>query len=367
MRHDDRITIRLRKPHGLDRLAERPDLVHLDEDRVAHAAVDPLLEPLGVRDKEVVADQLHAVAEQVGQGLPRVPVVLGRAVLDRDHGIAVDDLRPERRQVGTRLLTALEAVDTVGEHFARRRVEGDRDPLTMPRALGGLEDRLDRRLTRLEVGCEAALVADADGEAAVGEHLLQRVVDLRADSQAVGERLRADRHDHELLKVDRVGRVCAAVDHVEQRHRQGRRTVAAQVPEERHACLARSRLCRRERDAENRVRAEPPLVRRAVEVDQRTVEALLVARITSARCAGKLAVHIGDRVGDTLAAPGRAAVAQLHRLVHAGRCPRGNDRAPELARFEPHLDLDGRVTARVQHLPAAHLRDCAHSLSLALS
>ena len=58
-------------------------------------------------------------------------------------------------------------------------------------ALGRLEDRLDRGLARLEVGGEAALVADARREPAVAEHLLERVVDLRADPQRVRERLGA--------------------------------------------------------------------------------------------------------------------------------------------------------------------------------
>ena len=122
-----------------------------------------------------------------------------------------------------RKVAALEAIATVAKDLARRRVERDRDALAVPGALGRLEDRLDRRLARLEVGREAALVADTGREPAVAEHLLQRVVDLRADPERVAERVRADGHDHELLQVDRVRGVRAAVDHVHHRHGQRRR------------------------------------------------------------------------------------------------------------------------------------------------
>ena len=55
----------------------------------------PSLQPLGVRHEQVVADELHAIAEPVGQQLPAVPVVLGHAVLDRDDRVARAEVVPE--------------------------------------------------------------------------------------------------------------------------------------------------------------------------------------------------------------------------------------------------------------------------------
>ena len=112
-----------------------------------------------------------------------------------------------------------------------------------------------------------------------------------------------------------------------------------------------------ERGAEDRVRAEAALVRRAVEVDQRAVERLLVGGVAPAQRLGDLAVDVPDRLRDALAAPRRAAVAQLDRLVHAGRGAGRDDRAAERAGLEPDVDLDGRIAARVEHLPSAHLSD----------
>ena len=70
MRHHRGVAVRLREPHGLDRLRQRADLVDLHEDRVGDAAVDPLAQPLGIRHEEVVADELHALAELARQRRP---------------------------------------------------------------------------------------------------------------------------------------------------------------------------------------------------------------------------------------------------------------------------------------------------------
>ena len=52
------------------------------------------------------------------------------------------------------------------------------------RRLDALDQRLQRRLVGLQVGREAALVADRGVEAALLERALQRVEDLGADPQA---------------------------------------------------------------------------------------------------------------------------------------------------------------------------------------
>ena len=62
----------MRELDGLDRLRERPDLVDLDENRVADAALDPLAQAVGIGDEDVVADELQPPAEAVGQALPAV-------------------------------------------------------------------------------------------------------------------------------------------------------------------------------------------------------------------------------------------------------------------------------------------------------
>ena len=85
---------------------------------------------------------------------------------------------------------------------------------------------------------------------------------------ASAKRRRAHRHDHELLEVDGVVRVRAAVEHVHHRDRQHVRRLAAEVAPQRQVLLGGGRARGRERDAEDRVRAQARLVRRAVELDQ---------------------------------------------------------------------------------------------------
>jgi hypothetical protein len=103
--------------------------------------------------------------------------------------------------------------------------------------------------------------------------------------------------------------VGAAVEHVHHRHRQDVRGLAAEVAPQRQALLHRGRVGGGERDAEDRVRAEARLVRRAVELDERAVEALLVRRVAAGDRLGDLAVDVLDRLGDALAAERRATIA----------------------------------------------------------
>src|SRR5579862_2826345 len=199
VRHHRRVAVRLREPHRGDRLGERADLIHLDEDRVGDAAVDPVLQTRRIGDEDVVADELDARAEALRRRAPAVPVVLGVAVLDRDDREPVDETGPELGHLRGRRLSTLEAVDAVGVELGRGRVERDRDRLAMAGSVGGGEDRLDRRLARRQVGREAPLVAHCGGEPLLLQNLLQRVVGLGADSQRLGERRRTDGDDHELL------------------------------------------------------------------------------------------------------------------------------------------------------------------------
>ena len=179
-------------------------------------------------------------------------------------------------------------------------------------------------------------------EAPVVEGLLQRVEDLGARPQPLGEGRRAVRDDHELLEVDLVVGVGAAVEHVHHRHRQDPRLLAAEMAPERLPGVGRGGLRDGERDAEDGVRAEPRLVRRAVELDHRVVEAGLVGRVAAVDRGGDLAVDVGDGVRHALAAEGAAAVAQLDRLELAGRRARGHG-GPARARPESSVTSTSTV------------------------
>jgi hypothetical protein len=192
------------------------------------------------------------------------------------------------------------------------------------------------------------------------QELLEVVERLDAHAHAVRERAGPDRHDHELLEVDRVVGVRAAVDEVHHRHGQHARRVAAEVAPQRHALLGRGGAGGGEGDAQDRVRAEAALVRRAVELDHRAVEPRLVERVAARDGLGDLAIDVPDGLHDALAHVGVTAVAQLGGLELARRRPRGHGGAALGARAQHHLHFHGGVAARVEDLAGVDGLDLAH-------
>ena len=79
------------------------------------------------------------------------------------------------------------------------------------------------------------------------------------------------------------------------------------------------RLGHRQRDAEDRIRAELALVRRPVQLDHHRVDADLVQRIQTGHFSRDGVVHMLDGVQDAFAEiAGLVTVAQLDRFVFAG-------------------------------------------------
>ena len=223
------------------------------------------------------------------------------------------------------------------------------------------DDQVERGAVVLEVGGEAALVADARAQAVLLEHGLQRMVGLRPPAQRLGERGRADREDHELLDVHAVIGVRAAVEDVHHRHREQVRVRPAQVAEQRQA----RRLGRGPRHghahADDGVSAQPRLVRRPVQVDHRLVDEPLVIGVVAEQLRLDFVDHALHGPLHALAAVLVAAVPELHRLERAGGRPARHSRASRGAVIERDLDLDGRVTTRIQDLPGMDRFDGSHS------
>ena len=219
-----------------------------------------------------------------------------------------------------------------------------------------------RRRVGRQVRRKPALVADRGRQPLGVEQLLQRVEHLGAAAQRLAEALGADRDDHELLHVEAVVRVRAAVDDVHHRHRHLHRARAAEVAIERQPRLLGRRLGDRHRHGEQRVRAEPRLVLRPVEVDQRPVDEALLRGVEAHDRLGDLGVDVLDRLQHALAAvAGLVAVAQLERLARAGRGARRHGRPSDHARFEQHVGLDRRVAPRIEDLPRHDIDDGAHA------
>ena len=189
--------------------------------------------------------------------------------------------------------------------------------------------------------------------AGVLEQLLQGVEDLRPGAQRLAERLRAHRQDHELLDVQGIVGVGAAVDDVHQRRRQDPRAHPAQVAVERQAGADGRGVGGRQAHREEGVGPQALLVLGAVELDHGRVERGLVERVEAGDGVGDLAVDRVDRARHAFAeVAALVAVAQLDRLARAGGGPRGHRGPAEGTAFQDDVGLDRRVAPTVQHLPA---------------
>ena len=169
---------------------------------------------------------------------------------------------------------------------------------------------------------------------------LESVEHLGADAKRLRERLGARRNEHELLEVEPVLRVYAAVDHVHQRHRQRASLVAAEPAEERHAGVRGGRLRGGERAAEDRVRSEPALGRRAVELDQGSIERALVVGVEPDDRVRDLAVDVARPPASTplpryaAGSPSRSSTASCSP-VEAPDGTAARPRAPDSSRRRP--------------------------------
>jgi hypothetical protein len=313
---------------------------------------------------QIVAHQLQALAQTLGERAPAAPVILGHAVLDRDHRVAPGQRGPIVGELGGAegAVLVLQHIAAVLIQLAGGGIEGDRHLLAglIARRADAGHEHLQGLLVGLQIGREAALVAAGGGQAPLLQRGLQRVEDLRAHAQALREGGGAERHDHELLEVHAVVGVGAAVEHVHHRHRQYVRLLAAQVAPQGQALLGGLRVGRRQRHPEDRIGAQARLAGGAIQRDQGRVQTALVGRVEAAHRRGDLALHVGHGARHALSPPLATAVAQLRGLELAGGCPRGHRRAAPRAAAQSQLDLHRGVAAAVEDLARVNLLDLAH-------
>src|SRR5699024_3406843 len=170
---------------------------------------------------------------------------------------------------------------------------------------------------------------------------------------------------HELLDVDIGVGVRSAVEDVHHRYGQQMGVRPADVAKERQIGRVCGRLRDSERDAEDRVGAELGLVRCTVEVDQGLVDEALLVRVVSDQCRVDVVEYAEHGLLDSFARVSGATVAQLDCLELAGRRTRRDGRPADRPVVERHLDLDGRITARIENLAGSDGFDTGHSYSSA--
>ena len=318
--------------HRGERLGDRPDLVQLDEERIADALLDAFFQNRRVGDEHIVADELHPRSERGRQAAPARPVGFAQSVLDGDNRILPQPVFIERDHLVRRFRAFARLREDVRlrppiPEFARRDVEceGNVGAGLVTGRLHGFEHELNRLPVRRQVGREPAFVADTGRKTSLLQQAAQRMERLRARAERLGERRPSQRHDHEFLKVDVRVRVGAAVEDVHHRNGQertgGSRSLGDERREmfvERAARRRRARMRHRHRNAQHRVGAQPAQVRRSVELHEPGVHGSLVG-VMAAQDARDFIVHMAHGLEDAFAGePARVAVAQLERLPGAG-------------------------------------------------
>ncbi len=272
MGDDDGPSSSLGQVHGGDGFGQSADLVDLAEQRVGRLLFDGSLHSRHVGHQQIVTHDLHAVANALHQQRPVLPIVLGQAVLDGDDGVLLHPILVESHHLLTAELAALffEDVSPVVVDLAGGGIEGDVDILTrlVARSLDGLQDDLHGFLVGTQAGSEAALVAHAGVVALALQYLLQAVVNLSAPAQSLGEAGRAGGRDHELLQVGGIGGVLAPVEDVHQRHGKSAGRYPAHVAVKGQPQLRCRRLGHGQRDAQDGVGSQVPLVGCAIQADQ---------------------------------------------------------------------------------------------------
>ena len=265
MAGDRRVSVASCQLNRFDRFGQCADLIDLDQDTVGDAFIDAALQALDVGYEQVVANKLHFGTQGFGQQLPAFPIVFRATVFDRADGILRSPVGEEANHVGTGQLLAIDGVGLgLGiVELGGSDVERDEDLFAcgVTGLRDGFHDQVERFLVAAEVGSKAAFVAHGRVELAAAEHFLQVMEDFDAGPQAVAERLKAERHDHELLHIDRVVGVLSTVDDVHHRCWKDMRTCATEVTIQWQLNACRSGFGGCQRNTEQRVGPQAALVR----------------------------------------------------------------------------------------------------------
>ena len=130
----------------------------------------------------------------------------------------------ERRYLGKGVLRAVRnVVDVIGPEIVGR------DALAQAE-IDRLHDQPQRCLIRFAARRESALIADRRREVLFFEQRLERMKRFDAGAQRLRKTRLADGHDHELLHLEAIVGVPAAVEHIHERRREDARASAAEIP-----------------------------------------------------------------------------------------------------------------------------------------
>ena len=184
---------------------------------------------------------------------------------------------------------------------------------------------------------------------------------FRTHAQGLGKGFGAGRQDHELLDVDVVVRMGAAVEDVHHRHGQNLGVDAAQVVVERHLHFHGRGLGNGHGHAEDGVGAQFFLVGGVVKCQHGAVDEHLPGGFETEQGWGDDLVDVAHRLENTLAAVAVAVpVTEFQGLARAGGSARGYRCPADGAGFQLHLRLDRWIAPRIKYFPGDDSDNFAH-------
>ena len=168
MRDNGGVTRVLRHTYRIDGFGNRADLIELNQNGVTGFLFNTALQPFGVGNKEVVADNLNFTAEFFGQTGIALPIILIERIFNRNDRISVyplfvdfDHLIRSKQLVGIGLPEFIAFAPALVEQFGRSAVK--RDGNIGARLVACLIDSLHNILQRrfvIDIRSKTAFIAD---------------------------------------------------------------------------------------------------------------------------------------------------------------------------------------------------------------
>ena len=270
-----------------------------------------------------------------------------------DEGLEVID------HLGSRFGAALELIGTVLVELRGSHVERQRHVFSggVAGSSYGFREELESSPVGGKIRRESPFIPDVRREFAFGQDLLEGVVDLDTHPQRIGKTRRSGRHQHELLDVDRVGRVGAAVEHIQHGDRKDPRRRPTQVLEERDAELAGRGTRHAQGHGQDGVGAQVGFVGSAVQVEHHLIDELLVGGIDTDQCRCENLVDIGNGPRYALSAEAVSTISKLHGFERPCRRTAGNRRPTKATASKTDFSLHGGVPTAVEDFTGPDFAD----------
>ena len=300
---------------------------------------------------------MHGTAQALGQQLPAIPVVFRKAILDRNDRITAHQLGQLIHHFGAAVVAAAKAIAAVFVELGAGHIKGQGNLLTRFVAgfLNGANQQVAGGIVAIKVWGKTAFITHGGGKALFVQQTLEGVEHFGTPAQGFAEAAGAMGNDHELLEIQVVGGMLAAIDHVHQRYREHRGRRAAQVAVQRQAHAIGSCTGHGHAHGQDGIGSQAGFVGAAIEFIHGGIDRALIQGTQSAEGRCQPLFHIADGLVDSLAEVTHGvAIAQLMGFVGTGAGTAGHNRPATSASLKQYLGFDRWGAAGVQDFPCHH-------------